>query len=94
MSLDNLDPELRPFLDMYLSTDRSYDAEGLRKYRDGMSAMLGAMPRVRPASVLVEDVTVPGPAGDRGSPPIRSPCRFPCRPGTCRGRTPRRPRYH
>jgi acetyl esterase/lipase len=64
MSLDNLDPELRPFLDAYLSAGLSYDAEGLRKSRDGMRALVQATPRVRPASVLVEDVTVPGPAGD------------------------------
>jgi acetyl esterase/lipase len=64
VSLDNLDPELRPFLDAYLSARLSYDAEGLRAYRDGISALFEATPPVRPASVLVEDVTTPGPDGD------------------------------
>jgi hypothetical protein len=49
MSLDNLDPELRPFLDAYLSAGQSYDAEGLRKYRDGIRALLQATPLARPA---------------------------------------------
>jgi acetyl esterase/lipase len=64
MSLDNLDPELRPFIDAYLSFGLSYDADGLRASREGMNAMLQATPLVRPASVLVADVTIPGPAGD------------------------------
>jgi acetyl esterase/lipase len=64
MSLDNLDPELRPFLDAYLSFGLSYDADGLRASREGMNAMLQATPLVRPASVVVADVTIPGPAGD------------------------------
>jgi acetyl esterase/lipase len=60
VSLANLDPEVRPALEAYLNAAPSYDADGLRTLRDGMRALFEAMPPVRPASVRVEDVTIPG----------------------------------
>ncbi len=64
MSIANLDPELRPTLEAYLAAGRRYDAEGLRVVREGMRALFAATPPVRPPSVRVEDVAIPGPDGD------------------------------
>jgi acetyl esterase/lipase len=63
MSIANVDPELRPGLDAYLSANRTYDAEGLRAYREQISGYLKAAPKFRPPSVLVDDVSIPGPGG-------------------------------
>ena len=64
MSLANLDPELRPALESYLSARVSFDPDDLQLLRQGMSALFEAAPPARPTSVLVEDVTAPGPGGD------------------------------
>jgi acetyl esterase/lipase len=64
VSLENLDPELGPALEAYLSARVSFDPKGLPVMREGMRALLESTPPFRPASVRVEDVTVPGPAGD------------------------------
>jgi acetyl esterase/lipase len=64
VSLANLDPELRPALETYLSARLSFDPDDLRLLREGMSALFEATTPARPASVLVEDVIAPGPDGD------------------------------
>jgi acetyl esterase/lipase len=69
MSGPAVDPELRPALEGYLSSGMSYDEEGVRAMREGLSAFFAAAPPARPASVLVEDVVVPGP--DNGQVPLR-----------------------
>jgi len=64
MSIDNLDPELRPFLDGVLGLMPGYEADGLGELRAGLRSMIDATPLIRPDAVHVEDVTVPGPSGD------------------------------
>ncbi len=64
MSIVNLDPELRPTLEAYLGTGRTFDADGLRLIREEMRARFAATPPVIPPTVRVEDVTIPGPDGD------------------------------
>ena len=64
MSIDNLDPELRPALDAYLRVGLCFDADSLRSVRDVTRALFEAAPALRPASVAVDDVTIPGPEGD------------------------------
>ena len=64
MSIDNLDPELRPLLDGVLGLMSGYEADGLGDLRAGLRSMIDATPLVRPDAVRVEDVTVPGPSGD------------------------------
>jgi hypothetical protein len=64
MSIDNLDPELRPFLDTVLEFIPGYDAERLGEMRAGLRTVIDTTPLVRPVTVQVEDVTVPGPSGD------------------------------
>src|ERR1019366_3575510 len=64
MSIDNLDPELRPFLDVVLELIPGYEAERLGELRAGLRTVIDTTPLVRPDTVQVEDVTVPGPSGD------------------------------
>ncbi|HEX4218133.1 MAG TPA: alpha/beta hydrolase [Acidimicrobiales bacterium] len=64
MSVDNLDPELRPFLDGVLELLPGYDADRLDQIRAGLRAVIDGTPLTRPDTVSVEDVTVPGPPGD------------------------------
>jgi acetyl esterase/lipase len=64
MSIDNLDPELRPILDTVLELIPGYEAERLGELRAGLHALIEATPLVRPDTVHVEDVAVPGPSGD------------------------------
>lgn len=64
MSIDNLDPELRPFLDAVLELIPGYEAEQLGELRAGLRAVIDATPPTRPGTVQVEDVTVPGPSGE------------------------------
>ncbi|MGP0030097.1 MAG: alpha/beta hydrolase [Acidimicrobiales bacterium] len=64
MSTANVDPELQPTLAAFTSGPLDFSADGLRLMREGMAGLLGADPAARPASVTVQDVTVPGPAGD------------------------------
>jgi acetyl esterase/lipase len=64
MSIDNLDPELRPVLDTVLGLIPGYEVERLGELRAGFDALIEATPLVRPDTVHVEDVAVPGPSGD------------------------------
>jgi acetyl esterase/lipase len=64
MSIDNLDPELRPALDMVLELLPGYEAERLGELRAGLRTIIDTTPLVRPDTVHLEDVTVPGPSGD------------------------------
>ncbi len=64
MSVANLDPELQPTLEAVAAMTLDFSAGGLQLMRDGVRTMLDAAPSRRPASVRVEDVSVPGPAGD------------------------------
>jgi acetyl esterase/lipase len=64
VSIDNLDPELRPVLDTVLELIPGYEAERLGELRAGLYALIEATPLIRPDTVHVEDVTVPGPTGD------------------------------
>jgi len=66
MSVANVDPELQPVLDGFLTRGPDYSPERLPLLRDGMAALLASTPPHRPTSVVVEDVTVPGPAGAPG----------------------------
>lgn len=63
MSIDNLDPELRPFLDAVLELLPGYEADRLGDLRAGLRTIVDTTPLVRPDTVHVEDVTVPGPSG-------------------------------
>jgi acetyl esterase/lipase len=64
MSIDNLDPELRSFLDAVLELLPGYEAERLGELRAGLRTVIDTTPLVRPGTVHVEDVTVAGPSGD------------------------------
>jgi acetyl esterase/lipase len=64
MSIDNLDPELRPILDTVLELIPGYEVERLGELRAGLRALIEATPLVRPDTVHVEDLAVPGPSGD------------------------------
>jgi acetyl esterase/lipase len=59
VSLKNIDPEMKPGLDAYLSVGRTYDPEGLRAYRAQIGDFFSANPPARPASVNVTNVTIP-----------------------------------
>jgi acetyl esterase/lipase len=64
MSIDNLDPELRSVLGAVLELLPGYEAERLGELRSGLRTVIDTTPLVRPDTVHVEDVTVPGPSGD------------------------------
>ena len=64
VSLLSIDPELQAPLEGYLGSGMSYEPNRLQSIREGMSAFLSAAPPARPPSVLVEDVSIPGPDGD------------------------------
>ena len=73
MSLPHIDPELQPALEGYLSSGMRYDTESIQSIREGMAAFFSAAPLVRPASVLVEDVSIPRPDSDTGLPVAHLP---------------------
>jgi acetyl esterase/lipase len=64
MSIDNLDPELRPYLEAVLSLMPDYKEADPKDLRAGLRAMIDATPLIRPDAVRVEDVTVTGPSAD------------------------------
>jgi acetyl esterase/lipase len=64
MSTANIDPELQPVLEAFAGVALDFTAGGLQQMRDTVRTMLDSVPSRRPASVLVEDIRVPGPAGD------------------------------
>ena len=64
MPADNIDPELRPFLEATLAALPGFEAEGLGELRAGLRALIEADPPTRPDTVRVEDVSVPGPTGE------------------------------
>jgi acetyl esterase/lipase len=59
-----VDPELLPVLEGYLSSGMNYDHDRLEEMRAGISAYFSAVPPARPATVVVDDVCIPGPDGD------------------------------
>ena len=62
-SLANLDPELQPFLEAVGAITLDFSASGLQLIRDGVRSMLDSVPPRRPATLRVDDVTVPGAVG-------------------------------
>jgi acetyl esterase/lipase len=64
VSVDDIDPELRPFLDATLAVLPGFEVEGLGQLRAGIRALVDATPLTRPATVRVADVVVPGPPGE------------------------------
>jgi acetyl esterase/lipase len=62
--VDNIDPELLPFLEATLAALPGFEAEGLGELRAGLRALIEAAPPTRPDTVRVEDVSVPGPPGE------------------------------
>jgi acetyl esterase/lipase len=64
MSIANVDPELQPYLEAFGAMTLDFSASGLQQMRDGVRTMLDSLPLRRPASMLVEDMRVPGPTGD------------------------------
>jgi acetyl esterase/lipase len=60
VSIDNIDPELRPLLDATLDALPGFEAEGLGELRAGLRALIEATPLTRPDTVQVDDVVVPG----------------------------------
>ena len=68
MPTDNIDPELRPFLEATLAALPGFEPEGLEELRAGLRALKEATPPVRPATVRVEDVSVPGTSGEPALP--------------------------
>ena len=59
-----IDPELQLALEGYLSSGMRYDAESIVSIREGMDAFFSTAAPVRPASVVVEDVSIPLSDGD------------------------------
>jgi len=63
MTPANLDPELEPAMEGYLSFGLNFSEEGVEMIREGIRALSAATPPLRPATVVVEDITIPGPDG-------------------------------
>ncbi len=63
MSIANIDPELRPFLEAYGEIALDLSPSGLGAVRDLTRTMIESVPLRRPSSLVVEDVRAPGPTG-------------------------------
>jgi acetyl esterase/lipase len=61
MSVDNLDPELRPVLEAMLVAPPDFSSEGVPQMRAAIKALMADRRQVWPESVSVTDVQVPGP---------------------------------
>jgi acetyl esterase/lipase len=59
MSVENIDPELKPLLEGYRSMALDFSPNGLSPTRALIRKLIDAAPLHRPDAVIVEDVTVP-----------------------------------
>lgn len=64
VSVANVHPELRPFLEVFAGTPPNFSPEGLEQTRAGLLALLASVKPARPDSVQVSDVWVPGSEGE------------------------------